>query len=133
MTFIYLGSPYSHPVESVRLARFEYAASACAVMVRHSVPVYCPIVHWHPVAERHGLPGDHEFWRLQDRVMMELCTAAWFLAIPGWRESRGMEEEIAFLKQRGIPIDFAYPETIEAQCRKWVSARSLSNVPCTPG
>lgn len=132
MSFIYLATPYSHPLESVRKSRYEAAMDAVHLISQHQIPVYSPIVHWHIVGARFQLPGDHEFWSVQDRGMMQGCREAWVLAISGWHESKGIKAEIEFLRRLEKQVAVLNFESLAAACRMMrsfedVSVQSLQN------
>lgn len=101
---IYLASPYSHPDPAVVQDRVE-AAEACTVsLMRRGFIVFSPIINCHGIAIKYGLPTDHEFWLRYDFSMLRLAEEMYILAIDGWRESRGVKEEIAFAKSAHIQI-----------------------------
>jgi hypothetical protein len=100
---IYLGTAYSHPDPAVRKERFDLALEAAAILARAKVPCYVPIAAWHVVAIVHKLPGDHEFWRIQDEAMLHLCDEGWFVWSDGLNESKGVKAELELLKALGKP------------------------------
>jgi len=102
---IYLASPYTHPDAAVREQRFRAACQATAALVRQGIVVFAPIVHSHPLVE-HGLPTSWSFWSNQDRRFLELCDELVVLMLDGWRESRGVQEEIQIARELGKPIHF---------------------------
>jgi len=100
---IYLASPYSHPDPAVRQRRFEAACQATARMIRDGRPVFCPVVHSHPLT-RHGLPGDWRFWERYDRVYMASSREFAILALVGWKESQGIRAEVRIARELGMPF-----------------------------
>ena len=105
---IYLASPYSHPDPAVRQRRFEGACQATATMIRDGKPVFCPVVHSHPLT-RYGLPGDWDFWQRYDRAHLERCDAFAVLALDGWRESKGVQAKAAIARELGMPVRLIDP------------------------
>jgi Domain of unknown function (DUF1937) len=97
---IYLATPYSDPDPEVKNQRWHQAMWAMSVLAQHKIPCYCPIAAWHPVALEFNLPGDHEFWWVQDKEFMNACRAGWFIMFPGWESSRGMKAEREYLSTR---------------------------------
>ncbi len=97
MSYTYLASPYSHPDAAVREARYDAALACLAHMLKIRVWTYSPIVHCHRLSIEVGLPGDHEFWRDYDRAMIQSAQNFAVLAVDGWRESRGVTEELEFV------------------------------------
>lgn len=107
---IYLASPYSHPDESVRQERFKLACMAAAALLRRGHRVFCPIAHSHPIAVIGGIdPLDYPLWARQDAGFLREARALVVLTIDGWRESRGVSEELAYARQRNKPIGYMSP------------------------
>lgn len=104
--FVYLASPYSHPSSLVREHRHSSAEWALAEMMRAGFLVFGPIVHCHDAAKAHGLPTDWGFWWDFDKRMLARCDALHVLTIEGWTQSTGVREEIAYARERGLPIRY---------------------------
>lgn len=126
MTFLYLGSPYSHPDPEVREQRYQAVLAAMARIAGFKIPVYCPIAVWHPVSSAHSLPGDHEFWWVQDEAFVQSCTMAWFLKIPGLEESKGCQNERLHLEKLKKTIWTVQPEDLDRICRYFLSKGGFS-------
>jgi len=105
---IYLASPYSHPDPRVREARFDAACRATAVLVRAGHAVIAPIVLGHPLV-RYGVPGDWSFWEPMAREQLACCDELVVLRLDGWRESVGVQAEIAEAAELGKPLRFLDP------------------------
>lgn len=106
--FIYLASPYSHPDPKVREQRFEQACKAAAELMAAGAIVFCPIAHSHPIGL--WLPNQtHEMWMAQDLPLLARATGLAVLQIDGWTESRGVQEEIDFALDHGIPVKYIRP------------------------
>lgn len=107
----YLASPYSHPDPAVRLARFQAACRAAAHLMQIGHTVFSPIAHSHPIAEH--LPAEllmsWDFWRGQDFPLLELAGEVVVMTLDGWKESRGVQAEIAHAEKHGIPIRYMDP------------------------
>lgn len=108
----YLASPYSHPDESVRIERFHAANKAAALLMQdRKHAVFSPISHSHPVAEH--LPNEllmsWPFWMDQDFPILEYADELVVLTLPGWKESRGVQAEIAHAQIHGIPVRYMEP------------------------
>ena len=106
---IYLASPYSHPEPCIREARYEAACRATAAFVRAGHPVYCPIVHSHPLA-RFGLPTDWAFWEVFDRAHLRNCEQLVVLMLRGWRESECLRAEVQIAIELELPVSYLGPE-----------------------
>ena len=105
-TLVYLATPYSHPDAEVRERRFREVNRAAAALIRKGVHVFSPISHMHPIALVGGLPHGWEFWQAYDRVMLAACDKVIVLMQDGWRESAGVQAEIAIAKKIGLSVEF---------------------------
>jgi nucleoside 2-deoxyribosyltransferase len=99
----YLALPYSHPDPRVRADRFEAANRAAAALMRAGYSVFSPISHSHPISV-YGVPGDWTRWELLDRRMLRQCDEAVVLTLDGWRESRGVQAELAMAAALNLPV-----------------------------
>lgn len=91
---IYLGQPYSSPDLELVKTRVVFAEGVCAALNANGIHVYSPIVHWHSIAHRFKMPTEAEHWRGENFHFIELCTAFYILALPGWVKSIGLEAEV---------------------------------------
>lgn len=105
--YIYLASPYSHPDRAVREARFRAACRAAAQLMDAGQRVFSPIAHSHAI-EEHGMgerrPAD--FWLRQDGPLLCCADELWVLMLDGWRESKGVQEEIRICELLGKPVRY---------------------------
>lgn len=106
MSYIYLASPYSHANPDVMEARFLAAEAVLAHLLRTSEWTYSPIVHCHALAKRHDLPTDHEFWGSYNLAMLHRAHNITVLTLPGWEESRGVQQELQWARAIGLSIGF---------------------------
>ena len=108
---IYLACPYSHPDPRVRELRFQAANSAAAKIFRPGRLCFSPISHSHPICKVNGADGSWAAWEEFDkRVIRDLCTEVWVLVIPGHNRSVGVEAEIVYANQIGVPVKLLEPE-----------------------
>ena len=105
---MYLCSPYSHTDAAVREARFQAACRYAAEMLRCGICVFSPIVHSH-VLTGLGLPNDWEFWKRRDLGYLEACSGVAVLMLDGWKDSTGVQWEIATSRELGKPLIFIAP------------------------
>lgn len=105
---IYLASPYTHPESAVLEARCRAAQQAAAQLMQEGVAVFSPIAHSHGVADfmPETMRLDGEFWLGQDLPLLARCDELHVLCLPGWEASKGVQAEIAFARERDIPVTF---------------------------
>ena len=108
---IYLASPYTRPDPAVRQWRFEAACRATARMICEGMFVFSPVVDSHPLT-LYGLPGDWDFWQRYDRAHLERCDRFMVLALDGWRESKGVQAEMAIARELGMPVRMVKPAEV---------------------
>lgn len=96
---IYLASPYSSPNDATRYARFRCAEEFTALAIKQGHAVFSPIVHCHELARKHDLPKTFDFWAEYDRRILAAATTVWVLTLPGWENSRGVQQEIAWSRE----------------------------------
>lgn len=102
--YYYLASPYSHPDPAKRSERYGAAVAASAWLFKRSIFNFSPIVSCHPLSVSHSLPGDAEFWKKFDQTMIRMSGGVIVLQIEGWRESVGVQAEIAFANFLGVRV-----------------------------
>ena len=100
---IYLCSPYTSDDPAVRQQRFEAACRAAAAMIRQGQTVFSPIAHSHAICA-FGVPLDWRFWSRHDRRHLETCDEVVVLMLDGWRESVGVQAEIAIARKLDKPV-----------------------------
>ena len=105
---VYLASPYTHSKPEVLAERCEAAQKAAARLMRAGVTVFSPIAHSHGIAGflPEELRRDNEFWLRQDLPLLARCDELWVLCLPGWEDSLGVQEEIAFAHALDIPVSY---------------------------
>jgi hypothetical protein len=106
---IYLASPYSHPDPLVREARFEAACRATANLVRAGQAVFAPVVQGRSLV-RFGVPGDWKFWQPLVSEYLARCDEVLVLQLDGWRESEGVQAELALAAELGKRVNYLEPE-----------------------
>lgn len=108
-SIIYLASPYTHRNPRVVDYRFRAVCKKSAELMLRGLHVYSPIAHTHPIAMQGSLPTTWEYWESFDRAMIAACGKLLVLRIRGWKESKGVQAEIAIAHELDIPVDFIDP------------------------
>lgn len=106
MDLIYLASPHSNSDSCIRELRYQYAVKALAYFMLIGENVFSPICHSHESIIRYNLPADFEFFKEFDLGFIEKCKKLYVLCIEGWRESRGVGEEIEYARKLGIKVSY---------------------------
>lgn len=102
----YLGQPYWHDDEMVRIRRHGEGAAAHAYLLRHGRAVFAPIqqhyaaVFYLPYELKH----DRDFWLSHDKHHFNTCSLLLILPLEGWEESRGLAVEIGWAMAQSKPI-----------------------------
>ena len=110
MDLIYMATPYTR-YPGGRAAAFELACRSAAVFLSAGIPVFSPIAHSHPIAgwmseER---IHDHDLWVVINAPLIAACSSMIVVTAPGWKESRGVQHEIAVFEREGKPIVYWAP------------------------
>ncbi len=78
-------------------------------MLRAGLLVYSPIAHSAAIAACGLDDMNHDFWMRVDRPYLEWCHMVMVLTLDGWRESRGVNIEIAQARAMHKPVSFISP------------------------
>ena len=106
----YVMSPYSGTRTEMFSRHFDTSVAATR-LVREGIPLLSPILHWHFAAQTHGLPKDAEYWMAYNKRLFASADAGILLMLPGWRESKGIREELEWHDQARKPI-----YTLDLEC-----------------
>ncbi|MHC4708471.1 MAG: DUF1937 family protein [Planctomycetota bacterium] len=106
---IYLASNYSHPDPVVMDDRAAEAQRASAHFLKQGFPIFSPIAHWHPIAKSYGLPREYAFWKTYNLAMLRASRELWVLTLDGWKESRGVTDEIEHAHKWSISVVLRQP------------------------
>lgn len=101
---VYLACPYSHPDPEVRESRFEIACKIAAAFIEQGYNVYSPISHSHHIEKYLRKQRDWSIWGRVDREALSFCSLVFVIAIPGWKESKGIMDELFWAKELDIPV-----------------------------
>lgn len=112
MSYTYIASPYSHSDPSVVTARHAVVLAYTAHLLHNRKTVFSPIVHCHEIAQLASIRGDFAFWKKYNNTMLASSSKLLVLQLPGWTESLGVLQEIAFAEGKGIPVKYCSSEDI---------------------
>lgn len=108
--YSYLCSPYTHPDPSVRASRYEAACKAAAKLLLRGEAVFAPIPHSHPIEQHFPKPEGFDFWMHVDLPLVARAEKLIVLKLDGWDTSRGVQREMEYARENGIPIQFMEPD-----------------------
>lgn len=133
--FVYVATPYSHADPEVMESRYRAAIVAAAHFMAQGFIAFSPIAHSHEIGKHigktaggHADNGVHNFWMHQDLPMLARADALFVLTLDGWKESRGVAEEVEFAVRNGIPVYHVEPASIAA-----LNIDVLPDIPHAPG
>lgn len=110
--FDYLASPYTHASPLEREHRYLAAAHALRQFLEAKIWIYSPIVHCHELAKVYIMPKEASFWKEYNFAMIRAGRRLRILRLPGWDNSVGVKEEIAYAIQLGKPLIYHNPEAL---------------------
>lgn len=108
----YIANPYTGTAEE-RGARFRAVEKYTAYFIEQGNTGISPIVHCHELADRYGLPTNFEFWQEYCLNILAVCDYMHVLMLDGWKESVGVQAEIAMAEKLMIPITYIDAESYE--------------------
>ncbi len=104
-SYIYLASPYSSPDKLLKFQRFYEIMHVQNDLMNLGFPaIFGPIAMSHPLAQYAQIRTDWEFWKRNDEIFVQNAQEMWISAMPGWKESTGVNAEIAIAKRANVPI-----------------------------
>lgn len=123
MKTIYIASPYTHNDPAVREQRYQRVATITSHLIKLGAFAFSPIVHCHPLAVKHGLPGDHAYWKLYNEAWIGWAQCLYIFQDHGWEASVGVQEEIRFAKKANIMIKYSTDWSI-TQIADWLERKN---------
>lgn len=105
---IYLACPYTHSDPTIQRDRVELASMVAAKLMSDGAIVYSPITHGHAIAQ-HLAPAvsrRHDFWMEQCLPFLAMAKELIILPMPGWRLSKGVNQELVEFRKTGLPVLF---------------------------
>jgi hypothetical protein len=106
---IYLATPYS----ADREVNYRHAMNTAIFLLKQGKPVFSPILHWHEAAKYRDMPTDAAFWWSYNRQMLSFSSKLCVGMFPGWRESEGVQMEIAEAIAQGMDISYFTPDMLD--------------------
>ncbi len=107
----YLASPFSHADKDVEQQRYDEIVRIGAELTNRGFSLIEPIAMSFVASRRHGLPGGYQFWKDRDRLFISKCDGVIVAMMPGWSDSVGVNDEVAYAETLGLPVFFLNPDT----------------------
>lgn len=101
----YLGSPFSHPNEEIRVFRLKAVTQMACDLIQQGLIIYSPLTHNFPLIQL-GLVSSFEYWKTADLNLLSRCDKLLVFKLEGWEQSIGLQTEIKFAKENNIPVEF---------------------------
>jgi len=98
----YVASPYGK-YEGGTDKAYEDVCREMALLLDAGVRVFGPIAHTHGLS-KHMAPKPHKFWMTIDRWVFDACDGLIIVKLPGWWESEGVMQELAWATQANMPV-----------------------------
>lgn len=101
---IYLATPYTSTNPVTVDYRVRAVNKVAADFMKAGHVVFSPISHSHTIAMENNLPTTFEFWQVQNHAFIDWADMVMILTIPGWKESKGVADEIEYARKIGCPV-----------------------------
>jgi hypothetical protein len=108
MKKVYICSPYSSKDPAVALARVKASEQYQASLIKQGINGYNPI-SMHYMALDNELGTAYEHFININHQMIDWCDEVHVIVSDGWKESQGVQGEIAYCAEIGKPITYVVP------------------------
>ena len=110
---LYLACPYSHSAPTISRRRYHLACRAAAKLMQAGVVVFSPLANSVPAVEFGGLVLSHENFMSLDLPILERCDEVLVIALDGWQQSIGVQQELGAAIALKKPITMIKEDEIE--------------------
>lgn len=100
----YLATPYSSTDPAIVQARYNDALRVGHALIKAGFVLIQPIAQSHDMCNRYDMPGDFAFWERHCKALIDRCDGIIVAQIFGWRESKGVQSEILYAKEKGKEV-----------------------------
>ena len=108
---IYLASPYTHDDPAIKHSRYRQASLCTAHFARIGISIFSPIHYGHTLSTMHErIPHTHEYWMTVCLPILRGAERIYVLTIPGWKESKGIRDELDEGEKLELPVVFVQPD-----------------------
>lgn len=124
MTLTYLAIPY----KGREYCSFRVSCEISAQLLLAGNNVLSPIAHSHIISLYGGLEKHASSWYEHDIELLQRCDILAVVMLDGWKESKGVQMEIAEANRLGIPV--IYLDPVWFMSRSEIEGLSLYDEPC---
>lgn len=104
---VYLAAPYIHDNKKVMNERAETIEKKTAELIKSKqIILFSPITYTHEMAKKYCFPTDYKFWLIMNHAFLDWADELWVFRMPGWNYSQGVNDEISYAEDNGIPIKY---------------------------
>ena len=104
---IYLASPYTTTDKHLKETRLKNLKNICSILLNAKYNIISPVLHnAYLFEEVKILDSSWDFWKLYCLDILSKCNELFVFKDIQWESSIGVNEEIRFAKQNGIPIKY---------------------------
>ncbi len=104
---IFLAIPYTDDDPKMIDQRVAEGEKAVVLLQNKGYSVYCPVVFFHHLGKKHGMPLTWEHWEFQCKHMIGKADKVIVLRLPRWDKSVGVKGEMRTANKLNIPV-FVY-------------------------
>jgi hypothetical protein len=109
----YLASPYTSKDPAIMESRYLAVEEVGSKLMLQGYCLIEPIAANHNKAKRFKLPTDFAFWKDYSERMVAKADGVIVLTLDGWRESVGVQGEIAHARGLGKPVYYIDEEMMD--------------------
>jgi hypothetical protein len=101
--FYYIAAPYGDKSRDVVEARIQTYEMYDAMLVVLGHFTFSPLDKHHKLKYA-NIPGDYKYWEYYCKAMLKLSAGVVVLMLKGWDTSVGVQDEIKYATELGIPV-----------------------------
>lgn len=103
---VYVAAPYSNVKNKAEL--MDRIANICGRYMLDNPGSYTitGLVHHYACQHHANLGTDWKFWKDFCLMFMQRCDKLVVLKFDGWKESGGVQAEIRFAEENGMPVEY---------------------------
>ncbi|MDD5150173.1 MAG: DUF1937 family protein [Flavobacterium sp.] len=102
---IYLAAPYNDKNKIIIQERIDKIYIVIAEFIKMGYHVITPLL-MHEVVTRHNIDGSFSYWEDYCFNLLSRCDKMYVLCIDDWDNRPGVQKEIEYCREHGIPIQY---------------------------